>query len=765
MEMGEQRNKRNIRRPEQKSKHQPTDTRDIAKSKISEKMRCESHKRFQSLVETISDFIWEINSDGVYTYCSPQAEKIWGYKPEELLGNSAFGYIKPEYIESYLKMFRALLDDPSPMKRMEATGFLDKTGKIVTLEVSAIPFFDDNGKLLGYRGTSRDITQKKRVENALRESEEKYRLLVENASEVIAVVQDGLIKFINRQGLVSTGYSPEDMVSKPFQEFVQPDDRESVGEVYRKLVEDQQEFSNFEFRFISKGSSTRWAILNAVRIVWEEKPAFLAIITDVTDRKTAQEALEESEAKANALIKYAPTIIYEIDIRGTRFITVNDAMCNISGYTREELLAMNPIELLDVDSRNRFAEMVRSKLNGKKTRGTADFRARKNDGAFIDVTLQATFSLTDPDRVFVIGHDITERKRAEEALKLSEEKYRSVVENASEAIVIAQDGKAKYFNPRLLEITGYSAEDLKSTPFLDFIHPEDRKLVEQRYQRRIQGEVVPTSYEYRVISKDGSTRWMLMNAALVTWEGRPATLNFFTDITEEKKLRDQLTEYAHRITQVQEEERKRIAYELHDDTAQYLAILKMQIGALAKSDKIQSPEVKERLEYLEKDADRAFQDVRRYSHELRPVVLEHMGLRAALEQVAEDINNLNYFTVELIVEGREPGLSEEVKLGYFRIVQEALNNVRKHSKAVKAIIDLKFQQNSLIMKVTDDGIGFNLQETRAKSGKKGSLGLISMQERADLIGARLKIESQPGCGTTIRVEIPLPNQSEVLKNP
>jgi PAS domain S-box-containing protein len=640
IEMDEQHKKKNIGRLARESKHQPDDHKEGLKRKTSERMRQESQKRFQALVETISDFIWETNADGIYTYCSPQVEELWGYKPEELIGSSAFSCISPERRESYLNMFRALLENPSPMKRMEATGFLDKTGKIVTLEVSAVPFFDDNGKLLGYRGTSRDITQKKLVENALRESEEKYRLLVENASEVIAVVQDGVIKFINKRGLASTGYSPEDMVNKPFQEFVQPDDRESVGEMYRKLVGDQQEFSNFEFQFISKDCRTRWAILNAVRIIWEEKPAFLAIITDVSDRKVAQEAL-----------------------------------------------------------------------------------------------------------------------------KSSEEKYRMVVENASEAISITQDGIVKYFNPKLLKSTGYSAQEIKSIPFLDFIHPDDRKLVAERYQRRIRGEVVPISYEYRVTGKDGSTRWMVTNAALITWEGRPATLNFFTDITEEKKLRDQLTEYAHRITQVQEEEKKRIAYELHDDTAQYLAILKMQIGALAMSEKIQSPEVKEKLEYLEKDADRAFHDVRRYSHELRPVVLEHMGLRAALEQIAEDFNNLNYFTVELIVEGREPGLSEEVKLGYFRIAQEALNNVRKHSKAGKAIIDLKFQKKSLSMKVTDDGIGFNLQETRAKSGKKGSLGLISMQERADLIGGRLKIESQTGRGTTIRVEMPLPNQSEDLKKP
>ena len=220
-----------------------------------------------------------------------------------------------------------------------------------------------------------------------------------------------------------------------------------------------------------------------------------------------------------------------------------------------------------------------------------------------------------------------------------------------------------------------------------------------------------------------------------------------------KESNQQLKVFGHRITQIQEAERKRIAYELHDDTAQYLSILKMQLTALVQSNKIQSPEVVEKLKFLEKDADRAFHDVRRYSHELRPSVLDHMGLRASLEQTAEDINKLNHFTLEIEVEGREPRLSEDVKLGFFRIAQEAINNIRKHSKADKAVIHLKFQKKQISMRIIDDGIGFNPKEAKTRSGKKGSLGLLSMKERADLIGARLKIDSLPGKGTTVKVEM------------
>jgi PAS domain S-box-containing protein len=230
----------------------------------------------------------------------------------------------------------------------------------------------------------------------------------------------------------------------------------------------------------------------------------------------------------------------------------------------------------------------------------------------------------------------------------------------------------------------------------------------------------------------------------------------FHDITERKKSEEalatankQLKQYAKKITEVQEEERKRIAYELHDDTAQYLSILKMQIGSLADSGEIRNSKVKEKLQYLERDADRAFNDVRRYSHELRPVILEHHGLTAALEQIADDYDRLGQLNIEIQLRGDEPELPEEVKLGFFRIAQEALNNIRKHAKTTKAVISLKYERSGVDMEVSDKGTGFDVEEASNRSSGKGSLGLMSMRERAALINADFEIESEVGKGTKV----------------
>jgi signal transduction histidine kinase len=229
----------------------------------------------------------------------------------------------------------------------------------------------------------------------------------------------------------------------------------------------------------------------------------------------------------------------------------------------------------------------------------------------------------------------------------------------------------------------------------------------------------------------------------------------FDDITERKTMEQALKTFSQRLIEVQEEERKRIAYELHDDTAQYLALLKMQLNALLESGKIQNPEVLDKLRYLEKDSDRAFNDVRRYSHELRPVILERTGLTAALNQVVDDFNKIGELPVKMKVTGLEPELSEKVKLGLFRITQEALGNARKHSKASQAVINLTFQETRVEMTVNDNGTGFNLSEATTRASGKGSLGIMSMQERAKAIGARLKIDSKAGKGTSIKLEVEL----------
>jgi PAS domain S-box-containing protein len=475
-------------------------------------------------------------------------------------------------------------------------------------------------------------------------------------------------------------------------------------------------------------------------------------------------------------------VIYQ-DAAG-RVISANAAACQILGVTLEQLQGRGSEDshgkAIHEDgsefSSDRHPSYVAS-MTGQAVKDVIMGFFNQNEDVYrwVSVCAMPQFRPGElrPFQTYITLSDITDLKHAQEALissrdelgikvkertrelAESEEKYRKLVENANEAIFVSQDQKSKLFNSKALELFGYTKEELEAKTLLELVYPEDRDLVNEQYTKRITGKDLSASYEHRILCNDGGIKWVAVNAVMISWESRPASLVLLTDITAHKNMEQELKAYAQRITQVQEEERKRVAYELHDDTVQYLSILKLQLDYLINSGKIQDPEISEKLVYLEKDAARAVDDVRRYSHELRPGVLEHLGLQAALEQIAEDVNKFNQVAVEVDTEGEEPGIPEEVKLGFFRIAQEALNNARKHADASRINISIQFTGSCVKLAVTDNGIGFDIQQAAVRTNLQGNLGLMSMRERAKLIGADLNIESEIGKGTTVTAEIKL----------
>jgi PAS domain S-box-containing protein len=601
-------------------------------------------------------------------------------------------------------------------------------------------------------------------------------------TEILESIDDGIMaldrewrfRYANHQAASKEGFLSDALIGQNLWDIYPQLSGTDFEKHYRKAMAERviQEFI-FDDEAAGKGYAIKiYPSSNGIIVTWH----------DVTVRKKAIAALEESEEKYRSLFSNMTEsfALCEIilDAAGKpadyKFLEVNPAFEKLVGSSHDRLIGKRAKEVApDIES-------FWIEIYGKVTL-TGQPVIFEDYSPFNKQWVEIYAYSPQPGRFAAHLRDITDRKKAEEALAKamdemevrvkdrttelahSEENYRLLVENANEAVMVFQDQKIKFYNPKALDIFGYSPEEMAAQSFAEYIHTDDRDTVLERHLKRTSGEAVPVSYEFKIICKDGKMKWVSINAVSLTWESQPAVLGIITDITEHKiaevertkaqkelaEANKQLKQYANKITQVQEEERKRIAYELHDDTAQYLSILKMQLGALISSKEIQSPEIKERLLFLERDADRAFNDVRRYSHELRPVVLEHQGLAAALEQIADDYNKLGQLSVEVQIEGIEPRLSEDIKLGYFRIAQEALNNTRKYAKAKQANIDIRFYRKQVWMLISDNGVGFNVKEAVKKSGGKGSLGLMSMRERADLINADLKIESLPGQGTRV----------------
>ena len=259
------------------------------------------------------------------------------------------------------------------------------------------------------------------------------------------------------------------------------------------------------------------------------------------ERGRGKKTYQENRERLRIVFEYAPDAYYLNDLKGT-FIDGNKIAEQLIGYKREELIGKSFLRtnLLPIDQIPKAVSLLAKNALGQAT-GPDEFTLKRKDGTKVTVEIR-TFPVKTHNQTLVLGiaRDITERKSIEEALRDSEEKYRLVVENANEAIVVAQDGFLKFFNPKVLDITGFSSEELSSMPFEDLIHPDDRSMVVDRYQRRLQGNDLSHVYSFRIIHKEKNVRWVEINAVLITWMGKPATLSFLTDISDRKRTEEAL---------------------------------------------------------------------------------------------------------------------------------------------------------------------------------------------------------------------------------
>lgn len=345
-------------------------------------------------------------------------------------------------------------------------------------------------------------------------------------------------------------------------------------------------------------------------------------------------------------------------------------------------------------------------------------------------------------------------------LRVSEERFRELFESANDAIWVHDlEGNVVAANKASEKLTGYSLRELSQANKLNvraFLSPEGLALAGEIRRKLLANEPLVQPYEQRIIRGDGTEAILMMTTNLLTESGKPVAFQHIArDVTEEKRMKDNLRFYLQQITRAQEEERKRIARELHDDTIQYLVVLARQLDDLAYSSKGLSKDERQYLENLRQQVNSIMEGVRRLSHDLRPATLDRLGLLPALEWLASNMSEHTEIKVEVKTRGTERRLPAEVELVLFRIVQEALSNVRRHSQATEAQVTVEFGDKRIMIIIKDNGKGFVPPETTSDLVKEGRFGLAGMHERIQLLGGSLKIDSAPGKGTTIIVEAPL----------
>jgi PAS domain S-box-containing protein len=496
-------------------------------------------ERYRLSFENASDVIFIVDENLNILSISQSAEKILGYKPEEFIGKPV-AEMKHIFSPSYFEkaMTDAMLILKGETISVSIYEFMAKDGTIKYGEVSGSPIIQ-KGQLKGFVSIARDITDRRRMEDELRQSEERYRILIDNADEAICVVQDGMLQYVNHATAAITGYPAEILTSRPFTDFIDPQDQKFVYENYQKRIKGKESPLRYTFRVKTKTGLIRWVENHVALITWEGKHATLNFINDITEQKDIEDALRESEEKYIALFEFSQDAILLTKPDGS-ILDANKAACDMFGRTVDEIRAVGRNGLVDVnDPRLRDALIERNKLG----RARAEIiMVRANGEKFsADITSTVFVDKRGDQNTSMIIRDITERKKVEDALVESEEKYRTILEDMNDMYYeLDLKGDMVFFNKALLELTGRDNEELRKMNFKDYMSPESAE-----YAFKIFGEIFKTGkstlFVNEIFTKNGEIKYFESRAGLLLDENKKPIgfRGLARDITDRKKAQDE----------------------------------------------------------------------------------------------------------------------------------------------------------------------------------------------------------------------------------
>ncbi len=478
----------------------------------------------------------------------------------------------------------------------------------------------------------------------------------------------------------------------------------------------------------------------------------------------ATTSLSETDKRYRLLAENVADIICALDL-DLKVTYLSPSVTHMLGYSMEEAVGQYWDRFMNVALTSRsavlaaeaFRELMTCAAQGQEDlfkSWTFELQFVRKDGSKLWTESKVSI-LRSPDGqpVGVLGivRDIAERKRAEELFK-------TLADNSPIAVYITQHGKLQFVNIHFQQQAGLREAELLGLDAGRFVLAEDREMVKRLSQAMLKGER-SNPYEFRFVNGEGQVRWVLERVASIQHNGRPATLANFMDITERKhseevllRSESQLRLLSQRILEVQEEERARIARELHDQLGQELVALKIEAVSLAE--RLASvPELWQRSRAVLDLVERLDATSHRIAVSIRPEILDELGLVKAIQWCAEDFERRSGISCPVEAPVSDPVLPQQTATCAYRIVQEALTNVWKHSRAAQAKVKVAFSKGNVSVSVSDDGIGVDFK----KLSDASSLGLLGMRERASLVGGKLTVRRNRGKGLRVTADLPVCN--------
>jgi PAS domain S-box-containing protein len=581
-----------------------------------------------------------------------------------------------------------------------------------------------------------------------------FQLIADSAPVLIWMSNpDKLCTYFNRTWLDFTGRSLEQELGNGWLEGVHPDDKERCMKTYIESFDLREKF-RMEYRLLRSDGDYRWLLdIGVPRFDASQMFAgYIGIGVDVTDRKHTEQELERINERLQLSMDAGRIGGWESDLEtGERFWfgRTHELMDMHSRQTPSSEEAWSRVH---PDDRARL-QIALDNAKVHRTSFEEEFRVTHTDGSVRWLRSQGRYFYAangEAKRVLGVSVDVTGLKQVEE--KLLEREHRlHLALRAGKMYAYEWDvlTDRMFRSGESSGILGYEPP-LTRQGILPMVHPEDRNLFIEMAQR------TPDSPDaqaiYRILRPDGSIAWLENTGhAFFDESGRMLRmLGMIADVTERKLAEQSLADTTRRLTEIQEDERRRIARELHDDINQRLAVLAIEAQILKNESENSSPAFAGRLNDLFNNINDIARAVQSISHQLHSAQLEYLGIVAAIRALCREFGQRQPIEIAFTHDNIPERIPHDISLCLFRIVQEALNNAVKYSNARECEIKLVFLENQLQLTVSDRGSGFDTDT----AAHKGGLGLVSMRERVRMVNGTIFIDSKPMKGTTIRVQIP-----------
>lgn len=741
----------------------------IVRDITNEQKRIEEIDYLSRLVSQTSDAIFSTDTQFNIRSWNKAATQLYGYSAEQAIGANLAVLLKSRLSDSERRRSLAELNTKGYYEG--EFGFYNKADelKYVLASVSVLRNTDDS--IAGYIGIHKDITERRGLEEQLHRFnhtlEQQVREKTEEMKSVFERITDGFVAFdrdwnytyINQKAADLFAASPGALIGRNLWELYPDFEATETSKIFRKAMRDQVFDHNIEY-FEPFDS---WV----ENFIYPSPQGISIFFRDVTEQKRAEQQLVNTEKRFRALMQNSADglILMDADARVT---SLTPSAVTILGYSAEELMApdrVNHVHEHDKAAQSQIIELVKSRPGAIAT-GEHRYVLPGGRIKWIECTYHNLLEEEHVNAIVLNFRDVTNRKIAEEQIRRSEHKYRLLFENNPVPMWMSSvaDLQIVDVNEAALRQYGYTRTE--------FLQLHDNEFRSNDFGKIHVGIDEPdddsqgSSIQWRHRRKDGTIIFVEIYHYKIIYESRPVWLWLSIDITGKKAAEEKLKksyedirQLASHLQEIREEERASMAREIHDELGQQLTGLKMDISWLARKKELSQEQRTEKIQDILRFLDGTVNTVRRLSSELRPGILDDLGLGEALEWWAQEFEKRS--GVQCLVETPTEmlPLAPNQTVALFRIFQESLTNVARHAKASLVKSSLSQVGDLVVLQISDNGAGFDTKT----SGQKKTLGLLGMKERTLMLGGQYDISSVPGQGTTVTVTVPLEPIAKTVK--